>query len=505
MKILLDTNILIHRERSNVTREDIGILFQWFDKLGATKCIHPASAEELAKHADPKVVKSMMVKIKSYRQLRTRAEDTPEIAELRKHDFTKNAQIDTDLLAELAARRVEFIVTEDRGIHRKASAVGLKELVFTIDSFLEKANSENPELVDYGVLSVRKAYFGNINLEDPFFDSFRRDYEGFDNWFNRKADDEAYICESEGGSVAAFLYLKREGPEENYYDISPAFAPKQRLKIGTFKVIANGFKLGERFLKIIFDNAIQYSVDEIYVTVFQSSDEHERLISMLKEWGFEEYGEKVTPTGTEVVLCRTMNPDFNNSNPRKTYPFVTRSTRQFIVPIYPAYHTELLPDSILTTESAHNFVDNKPNRNAVSKVYISRSIERDILPGDSIVFYRTRTGQGSAHFTSVATTIGVVQEVFDDIPDLETFLRLCRKRSVFTDDELKAHWDYNPRSRPFIVNFLQVHSLPRRPNLSTLKNEGIIEEAPRGFELLTQEAFDRLLEISNANERLVVD
>jgi len=28
----------------------------------------------------------------------------------------------------------------------------------------------------------------------------------------------------------------------------------------------NGFKLGERFLKIVFDNALQQKVDEIYVT-----------------------------------------------------------------------------------------------------------------------------------------------------------------------------------------------------------------------------------------------
>ena len=46
------------------------------------------------------------------------------------------------------------------------------------------------------------------------------------------------------------------------------------------------------------------------------------------------------------------------------------SARKFIVPIYPTYHTELLPDSILNTETAEDFEDNKSNRNALSKVYI---------------------------------------------------------------------------------------------------------------------------------------
>ncbi len=29
--------------------------------------------------------------------------------------------------------------------------------------------------------------FLEINLKDPFFDSLRANYEGFDDWFNKKA------------------------------------------------------------------------------------------------------------------------------------------------------------------------------------------------------------------------------------------------------------------------------------------------------------------------------
>src|SRR5205823_3571687 len=111
------------------------------------------------------------------------------------------------------------------------------------------------------------------------------------------------------------------------------------------------------------------------------------------------------------------------------------------------YHTELLPDSILNTESPENFVENKPNRNALSKVYVSRSQERNLCAGDVIVFYRTAEG-GPAWYTSVATTIGVVQSVVDNIPDLSTFLAVCRKRSVFSDSELEKHWNWSP-NRPF--------------------------------------------------------
>ena len=40
MKILLDTNIVIHREATTVVDEDIGILFRWLDNLHHIKCIH---------------------------------------------------------------------------------------------------------------------------------------------------------------------------------------------------------------------------------------------------------------------------------------------------------------------------------------------------------------------------------------------------------------------------------------------------------------------------------
>ncbi len=65
-----------------------------------------------------------------------------------------------------------------------------------------------------------------------------------------------------------FSYLKIENERESYHDINPQFQPKKRLKIGTLKVELNGFRLGERFLKIVFDNAIAQRVDEVYVTIF---------------------------------------------------------------------------------------------------------------------------------------------------------------------------------------------------------------------------------------------
>jgi hypothetical protein len=437
--------------------------------------------------------------------LKTLAPDTDEIAGLRADDKTDNDVLDTSLLAELMAGRVDALITEDRAVYRKAKRLGLSATVFTIDSFLEKVTAENPSLADYKVLAVKKVYFGNINLEDPFFDSFRDEYPGFNSWFNRKADETAYLCTADDGSIIAFLYVKREGKGEDYSDISPQFGRALRLKIGTFKVISNGFKLGERFLKIAFDNAHRYQVEEIYVTAFRKTSEQDRLIQLLEDWGFLYYGTKTNQVGTEQVFVRDFRPRFDAADPRRSYPYLSRKTGKFIVPIYPAYHTELLPDSILNTESPDYFVENKPNRNAISKVYVSRSHERGLRSGDVMVFYRTRSGTAPAHYTSVATTLGVVQDTVTNIPSKAAFIDACRKRSVFTDQELGKQWDYSPSNRPFMVNFLYVHSFPIRPNLKQLKDAGVIGGAPRGFEALTAAAFNKLLEITNADKRLIVD
>jgi predicted nucleic acid-binding protein len=503
MRALLDTNILIHREAAVVVRQNIGLVFKWLDQLHYEKCIHPVSIEEIEQHKDDRVRRSFAIKIASYHVLKSLAAISPEVQTfIDTLDATTNDRNDSKILNELFAGRVDLLITEDRGVFRKAEKLNIADRIFTIDAFLEKVVAENPDLLEYKVLSVRKNLFGEIDIENHFFDSFREDYPGFDWWFNRKSDEPAYIC-FEGNEVVAFLYLKVENQQEPYPDIVPTFRPKRRLKIGTFKVELNGFKLGERFLKIVFDNAIKQRVDEIYVTIFPHSAEQERLIRLLEDFGFTFHGEKQNPYGNENVYVRDMSPQFNAMDPRLTFPFVSRSSRTFIVPIYPEYHTNLLPDSILRTESPRDFVEHEPHRNAIRKVYVSRSYFRELVPGDVIVFYRT-----GGYYKSVATTLGIVEKVHRQIESEEQFIRLCRKRSVFSDRELQAQWQYRSSSRPFIVDFLYAYSFPKRPNMAELIKHGVIRDinsAPRGFERINREQFETILRLSACDPCIVVD
>lgn len=234
------------------------------------------------------------------------------------------------------------------------------------------------------------------------------------------------------------------------------------------------------------------------------------MIGLLEDWGFVYHGTKLTVNGEELVYVRDFTPSFNIENPKLTFPYLTKRTNIFMIPIYPDYHTELLPDSILTTESPYDFIENQPHRNAISKAYISRSIERNIKKGDILVFYRTAAKDRSAYYSSVITTIAIAEDKIENINDENDFILKCRKRSIFTDEGLKKFWNWSPKHKPFIINFLYTHSFPtgKRINRQRLLDLGILSGAEneiRGLKLITKEQFELILKETETNESLIIN
>ncbi|MCU7549217.1 hypothetical protein OCK74_08825 [Chitinophagaceae bacterium LB-8] len=503
MRVLLDTNIVIHRETAKIANLSIGQLFKWLDYLKYSKCVHPITEVEIKKHGNEEVVRTMSVKLEAYHVLKTIAPLNSAVKTISDEmDKDENDRNDSLLLNELVEDRVDIFITEDRKIHRKAARLGISDKIYTISRFVEVCIAEHPELVNYKVLSIQKSYFGSIDVNNSFFDSFREDYQGFDKWFKSKSDEIAYVCYRKE-LIIGFLYVKIEGVGENYRDIYPSFPPKKRLKIGTFKVILNGYRIGERFLKIVFDNALINKVDEIYVTIFDKSPDQLRLIELLEEWGFVVFGEKETPTGREKVFVRDFSNKADRAVPRVTFPYISQQTTPFFVPIWPDYHTELLPDSILNTESPANYREMEPHRNALSKVYISHSYERRLSSGDPILFYRT-----GGKYIGVATTIGIVERVHDNIDSPEELFSICRKKTFFTEKQLLEFWNRYKHIKPFVVEFLYTFSLRKRPNLARLIELGIISDVksvPRGFSPISIEQLRTLLKESQSDESIIVD
>lgn len=499
MKALLDTNIIIHREANKIVSQDIGILYRWLERGQYTKCIHSVTIDEIKKNPNTETVNTFLVKMENYEVIKIPSPLQPEVKLVSdKTDTSDNDINDSLLLNEVLVGRVDMMITEDKKIHRKATELYIQDKVFTIDSFLEKVFAEHPELVDYKVLNVQKLKFGRIDLNDSFFDSLKEDYEGFEKWFIKKYDDEVYITiNSNNGMLLSFLYLKIEDKTENYSNINPTLPSKKRLKIGTFKVINNGFRLGERFLKIIFDNALKNKVEEIYVTIFNKREEQKRLISLLEQWGFVYWGTK----GAEMVYVRDFTPAVDIAHLKYTYPYVSMSRDAYIVPIYPDYHTELFPDSILNTESPEEFVEDFPHRNCIGKVYVSRALEPHPKSGDILIFYRT-----GGYYKSVVTTMGVVQELRYNFTDENDFILYCRKSSVYPENKLREMWRYS-RKKPFAIRFLYTYSFPHRINMKELIDLNVlsgVNDVPRGFKPITKDQLVLILKATKSDDSFII-
>lgn len=495
MKALLDTNIVIHRENTKATNYSIGLLFYWLDKLHYDKCIHPFTISELRKLHNDNMQSLYDAKLSAYTELKTIVVQSDEFkSKLLRSPKTQNDIIDNQLLCEVYNGRVDILITEDRRMRNKAISLGIDDRVFSINAFVTKATAENPELLNYKMLAVKKEYFGNIDVSNHFFDSFRKSYIGFDNWFNKKCNEEAYICNNDNGDILGFLYLKTEYSDENYSDITPMFEPKKRLKIGTFKVESSGFRLGERFIKIIFDNALKRHVDEIYITLFEDRNELSALINLLSRWGFYRYGKKISNGKEEVVLVKEIGTYNINKTTKENFPNISYNHKKFIVPIYPKYHTTLLPDSKLNTESEVNFLGKYPHRYALQKVYISLTYERNIHPGDFVLFYRSGDTPGRKAYESVLTTVGIIDEIMCDFITKDSFFKSCQNRSVFSKEELQLLWNKN-RDRLLVLKFIYIESFPKRLNLSYLWNQNIISypNGPRPFTEITDSQFNKIL------------
>ena len=106
MRILLDTNIVIHRENKKVSNYSIGHLFRWIDRLKYDKIIHPYSKSELQKYNDLETQEALSVKLDSYGVLKTvRQPDKEFLSLIDQPEKNDNDHIDNCLLYNMLSRK----------------------------------------------------------------------------------------------------------------------------------------------------------------------------------------------------------------------------------------------------------------------------------------------------------------------------------------------------------------------------------------------------------------
>ena len=349
-----------------------------------------------------------------------------------------------------------------------------------------------------GVNIIHKT-FKEIDLQDSFFQSLREDYAGFDDWFRKKRNQDAFVQYDENQKIIGFLYLKIE--EQIVEDVEPSIIADKILKVGTFKIDAHGTKMGEQFVKIIMDYAANEKVDVCYVTIYEK---YKTLTNLVKQFGFELYGVKGEPPHVENVYLKHMNSITGDI--KKDFPMIIcANAKKYLLSIYPEYHSVMFPDSILTTENK-NIITDVSYTNSIHKVYVCSMWQTEMLKyGDIVVIYRTAEPGKTAEYSAVATSVCVVEDVKNqnEFISFEEFYKYVKKYSVFKENDLRYWYDkggcrvikmtYNAAMKKRIVR----HDLIEKIGLERNSYWGFFELTDRQFEKIINEGVKILVSMES--------
>ncbi|WP_051591031.1 hypothetical protein [Bacillus sp. UNC438CL73TsuS30] len=358
------------------------------------------------------------------------------------------------------------------------------------------------QLKSYDVLSVKQYRFSELNLDDVFFDSLKTDYPGFSDWFLRKGGEKAFVVKNEEG-IQAFLYMKIEDPNEDYSHFEKILDPAKRLKVGTFKISQNGYYLGERFFRIILEHAIINNVEEIYVTIFPNREEQKKLISFMKEFGFNLYTKNKKTN--EQVYIRKMNIILNAEPSLNNYPYIAKNSSRnyFLLCIDSVYHTKLIPDSIIREENPNDFTSKITAANAIQKIYIG-NYRISPQPGDIIIYYRMKPegDKRAARFATTLTGFGIVSEAYKNIKSFEDVEKIVSKRTVLTEKEIKQKLA-NHKYGVNILKFYDIYSFKKRPIRQFLLENDILGDNDYPTKKISEQDFDLILKEAKFSKNII--
>jgi hypothetical protein len=286
------------------------------------------------------------------------------------------------------------------------------------------------------------AKFSDIDINDSFFDSLKKDYPGFEKWFARKsvANTPVNVLKS-NGRINDFLYLKYD-ESESIPLTDKILDPQPRIKIGTLKISAQGIRLGEGAIGIALWRWFESSENQIYVTVFPK---HKTLITLFEKFGFSIIGKK-SDTGEYVMLRDKRNLDF--SDPYKPFPYINpQFTQGGLLVVNEDFHDKLFPYSELkNTKQYENEILTDVAGNGITKMYISGGYEDSYQENEPVLIYRkslAATGRGyKSVITSVATIVKktVVKQNNETILSIDEVKKMLGNKTILNDAELKQYF-----------------------------------------------------------------
>lgn len=436
MKILLDTNVVIPIEPtslrdvealSGVAAELMSVALSGHHEI----FLHPLSRADIARDKDAQRAELRRLLLSKYPMLPDPPEPGGDAAAILGTVSTGgNDWVDHHMLAALRADAIDILVTEDLGIRRKARRLGIDGRVLTIKEAVEALASlgERPVAAPPAVVSAK---CHALRAEDPIWQSFQKDYLGFDKWLSRcrREHRQSWHIPGHGGDLAAVCIVKSEG--EGSYGMTGKV-----LKLCSFKVSHdyNGLRYGELLLRCVFDFVHENRYDWSYVTVLPK---YTQLVELFEAFGFEVHGLR-TSLG-EFVLRKQHSPPAGHSLRGLSYtiaygpPRFDGSVNWFLVPIQPRYTVALFPEA---AQDLSLFPGRLAFGNAIRKAYLCRAPIRLIKQSDVLAFYRSKDSKG-------VVALGVVElALVSKSP--EEITRVVVRRTVYSEREISGFCEEGP-------------------------------------------------------------
>ena len=480
VKLLLDTNILIPLEPTSTDNVEENTaaatrLVQLALGTGTQLYLHPSQQTDFANDTNQERRNLRLLLTGKYLVLERPPPVLARHAEaLGTPTPESNDAIDNNMLATVEGHAVDYLVSEDAGVHRKAARLGIPDRVLTLRDAVDLLESlfEVPTAAPPAVRGVA-AY--ELNSNDPIWETFRDDYPGFDEWLakTKRQHRPSWFIEGEAG-YAGVAIIKQD-------DVAPGLTGKV-LKLCSFKIDPSqrGLRFGELLLKPVFGHAFANKYDWIYVTVFEK---HADLINLLQEFGFEGSGER-TDLG-ELVLTKPLRPSASGEilrgfafNKRFGPLAIDRKEPGFVVPIQPQFHEMLFPE---LEEQMPLVPGQHPFGNAIRKAYLCHSSTKKLQPGALLAFYRSRD-------LRAVTSLGIVEEVLrTSSPDAAA--AVVGNRTVYTFEQIKTMCN----QPVLVILFRQVLSFSPPIRLRELTTAGVLAAHPQSIQSLTEEGKQWLL------------
>ena len=492
--ILIDTNIFIYREGEHELSFEMKQLTKILLDSNQFKIrIHPLTIKELNRIRDDDVKKSCLSRAEIYDTIENPPLRPDSLLNILGPEKKPNDYIDNCILYSLVAGCVNYLITNDKEMIKKAEKLNVSDKVFDIVAAIEYFRSK--EIVDvYSSVFLEYKPFYNIDINDSFFDSLKLDYLGFEQWFEKKKPvNKAYVSYKDDGLLGSFLSLKIENEDEDYSSFEKPFSPNKRVKVSTMKVDDTGKRIGENFIKIMVDYALENDINEIYITIYPKQI---HLISLLEDYGFKYFTKKQTQDSLgnindENIYLKIIG-DSDGSFPTVNTNF---ASNYFVVPIRPKYHELLFADK----EKNHqlNIFEQTGNvscSNAIKKAYLSHKETKMISSGDVLFFYLS-------HTEKAITNVGVVDQVYTktDFRSFDEFKSKVKKRTVYEDNILKDYYDNSFT----LILFKHYFSLPDYISYELLLTKGIVNGVPQSIQHIDCSVVGCILDNSNINSLLI--